>query len=75
VLGPVLIIWIRKAEKSLKFDTFGNLSFQAFKFVRFSNVRMKEKVLYDSYGDFGWKEWLNIYNYGTQNTGKNIFED
>jgi len=74
VLGKCLvqIIW-SKAEKSLKFDIFGNLFFKAFKFLRFSNVSMKETVLNDSHGNFGWKSMTEyIYKYGTQNTGKQI---
>jgi len=48
-VGPSLIkiIWICEAKNSLKFASFGNLSYQAFKFVGFSNVSMKEKVLHD----------------------------
>ena len=45
--------------------------FKAFKFLRLSNVGMKETVLYVSHGNFGWKGMTEyIYNYGTQNTGK-----
>jgi len=34
---------------------------------------MKETVLNDSHGNFGWKSMTEyIYKYGTQNTGKQI---